>query len=61
MIKSIFIKNFKAYEKETIKISKDNLLIGDNDSGKSTVLEALDIFFNKDNLKMIYFKTASFF
>ena len=51
MIKSIFIKNFKAYEKETIKISKDNLLIGDNDSGKSTVLEALDIFFNKDKIE----------
>ena len=51
MIKNIFIKNFKAYEKETIKISKDNLLIGDNDSGKSTVLEALDIFFNKDKIE----------
>lgn len=30
---------------------KDNLLIGENDSGKSTVLEALDVFFNKDKVE----------
>lgn len=58
MIKSIFIKNFKAYEKETIKISKDNLLIGENDSGKSTVLEALDIFFNKDKIEKELIRNA---
>lgn len=58
MIKSIFIKNFKAYEKETIKISKDNLLIGENDSGKSTILEALDIFFNRDKIEKELIRNA---
>ncbi len=50
MIGHIFIKNFKMYEKTTIKIYENNLFIGDNDSGKSTILEALDIFFNYDRI-----------
>lgn len=46
-IKSLLIKNFRSYRKET-KIVFDDLttLIGKNDIGKSTILEALDIFFN---------------
>lgn len=50
MIKSIYIKNFKAFEKETILLDKNNLIIGENDSGKSTILQALDIFFNQDKI-----------
>ncbi|MCQ2794169.1 MAG: ATP-binding protein [Bacilli bacterium] len=46
IIKSIYIKNFKAFEDKTIYFQKHNVIIGDNDSGKSTILEALDIFFN---------------
>ena len=56
MIDSVFIKNFKAYEKETIPLQKNNIIIGENDSGKSSILEAMDIFFNEDkipNIKLV--------
>lgn len=47
-IKSVKIKNFRGYRDE-ICVDFDNLtvLIGKNDIGKSTILEALDIFFNE--------------
>lgn len=49
-IESIKIKNFRSYKEET-EICFDNLtaLVGKNDIGKSTILEALDIFFNDGN------------
>jgi len=45
---SLKIKNFRGYKEETF-IYFDNLttFVGKNDIGKSTVLEALDIFFNE--------------
>lgn len=45
-IKSVSIKNFRGY-KDPKKITLDDLtlIVGKNDVGKSTVLEALDIFF----------------
>ncbi len=46
MIEHIFIKNYKAFKKENIPLDKNTLLIGTNSSGKTTVLEALDLFFN---------------
>lgn len=46
-LESIKLKNFRGYKSETIvPISDLTALIGKNDSGKSTVLEALEIFFN---------------
>jgi len=44
-LKSIYLKNFRAFAGETT-IQVDNLtaFIGRNDAGKSTILEALDIF-----------------
>lgn len=47
LIKSLTIKNFRGYRSKT-KIDFDNLttFVGKNDIGKSTILEALDIFFN---------------
>lgn len=47
-IKSIAVSNFRGYEAR-IHVSVNNLtaLIGRNDQGKSTILEALDIFFNE--------------
>lgn len=47
-LKSIAIKNFRCY-KDTVKIELDDLtaFVGKNDAGKSTILEALDIFFNE--------------
>lgn len=46
-IKYLKIKNFRCFSEET-KIDFENLttFIGKNDAGKSTILEALDIFFN---------------
>ena len=49
-IHSIKIRNFRSYKNE-IEIELNNLtaLVGKNDIGKSTILEALDIFFNDGN------------
>ena len=46
-IKSMSIKNFRGY-RNTTEIPFDNLtvFVGKNDVGKSTILEALDIFFH---------------
>ena len=46
-LRELRIKNFRCY-KDEISIFFDDLtaLIGRNDAGKSTVMEALDIFFN---------------
>lgn len=46
MIDHIFIKNYKAFDRKNIPLDKFTLLIGTNDSGKTTVLDALDLFFN---------------
>ena len=46
-IKTVKLKNFRSYQDETL-IDFGNLtaFVGKNDIGKSSVLEALDIFFN---------------
>jgi AAA15 family ATPase/GTPase len=44
-IKTIKIQNFRSY-KDEIEIGDLTAFVGKNDIGKSTVLEALDIFFN---------------
>ena len=47
-IKTIGIKGFRGYS-DSIQIEVKDLLVlvGKNDIGKSTLLEALDIFFNE--------------
>ena len=52
-IKSLTISNFRRYS-SAVTIEFDNLtaFVGKNDAGKSSVLEALDIFFN-DNGEMV--------
>lgn len=46
-IKKIKIKNFRSYKDEVeIELGDLTAFVGKNDIGKSTVLEALDIFFN---------------
>jgi predicted ATP-dependent endonuclease of OLD family len=46
-IKTIKIQNFRSYKDEVeIEFSDLTTFVGKNDIGKSTVLEALDIFFN---------------
>lgn len=49
-ISKVKITNFRCYHNETIINLDDlNIFVGKNDSGKSTILEALDIFFNENN------------
>lgn len=50
---SIEIYNIRCYRK-AVKVEIDDLttFIGKNDIGKSTVLEALEIFFNNDTIKI---------
>ncbi len=53
ILKKLILKNFRGYKNETININKDmNVIIGKNDVGKSTILEALDIFFNPTKAKI---------
>jgi putative ATP-dependent endonuclease of OLD family len=47
-LREVVLKNFRGYYYETrITIEDLTALIGKNDIGKSTILEALDIFFNQ--------------
>ncbi len=49
-LEKLTIKNYRCYRNETIfKVDDLNCLIGKNDAGKSTIMEALDAFFN-DNI-----------
>lgn len=46
-IKTIILNNFRGYDRETKILMSDFVaIVGKNDIGKSTILEALDIFFN---------------
>ena len=46
-LEQVFIENFRSYkDRVTIKIEDLTVFVGKNDIGKSTILEALDIFFN---------------
>jgi putative ATP-dependent endonuclease of OLD family len=52
-LKSLTINNFRAYQSETrIEFDQLTTIIGKNDIGKSTILEALEIFFNNDTVKI---------
>lgn len=59
MIEQIFIKNFKAFENESILVYKHNIFIGENDAGKSTVLQALDVFFNQEKIEKSYVRDST--
>ena len=52
-IKTLILENFRAY-KDRIEIPLNDLtaFIGRNDVGKSTILEALDIFFEGGTKKI---------
>ncbi len=48
-IKQIKLENFRIYKEEIVIDFNDlNVFVGKNDIGKSTILEALDIFFNEN-------------
>lgn len=51
-LREIILQNFRGYYNETrIPIDDLTALIGQNDVGKSTILEALDIFFNQTKIE----------
>ena len=48
-IREVKVKNFRGYRDEiSISFQDLNVFVGKNDAGKSTILEALDIFFNEN-------------
>ena len=48
---SMSLKNFRCYAEEvTLGIDDLTTFIGKNDIGKSSILEALEIFFNNDTV-----------
>ena len=47
-LKKVRIKNFRGYNKKCeISIGDLTAIVGKNDIGKSSILEALEVFFNK--------------
>ncbi|WP_086135737.1 ATP-binding protein [Methylocaldum sp. SAD2] len=52
-LESVSIKNFRCYQDEIfVKIDELTTFVGKNDIGKSSVLEALEIFFNNETIKI---------
>jgi|UPI00068B68D7 predicted ATP-dependent endonuclease of OLD family len=53
-LKKLKLENFRGYAKETVVDFTDELtaFLGRNDAGKSTILEALEIFFNNETIKI---------
>lgn len=56
-LKRVILKNFKAFEKSEIDFDDISVIVGRNDAGKSTILHALNLFFNPKETK----KTDLFF
>ena len=52
-LKRLYLRNFRSY-KDWVSVDFENIttFIGKNDAGKSTILEALEIFFNNDIVKI---------
>jgi putative ATP-dependent endonuclease of OLD family len=47
------IENFRGYSNpQTVELTDLTTIIGKNDVGKSTILEALEVFFNNDVVKI---------
>jgi len=53
MIKQLIIKNFRNLKNADLKFGKNTLLVGSNNVGKSTVLEALDLLLGPDRLNSL--------
>lgn len=52
-LKKTKLTNFRSYESIEIEFDQNlNVIIGKNDIGKSTILEALDIFFGQERIKI---------
>lgn len=54
------LKNFRGYTNTKVVFdSQMNVIIGRNDVGKSTILEALEIFFNGEQIKIDIYMTET--
>ncbi len=52
-IRSLYLQNFRAYKNQKILLDENmNVIVGQNDIGKSTILEAIDIFFGQEVIKI---------
>ncbi|MFZ1977787.1 MAG: ATP-binding protein, partial [Bacteroidota bacterium] len=48
MIEKIYIENYKIFESFTLECNDElNIIVGDNETGKSTILEAIGMAFTK--------------
>ena len=53
ILKRLKLKNFRGYTDIVVDFDSNmNVIIGKNDVGKSTILEALEIFFNSEKIKI---------
>ena len=54
MLKSLKIENFRGFQSfELQQLGRINLLVGENNSGKTSVLEAIQIFYSRANLELL--------
>ena len=51
-LKQVRIENFRCYEDITVEFDALTTIVGKNDIGKSSILEALEIFFNNETVKI---------
>lgn len=51
-LKQVRIENFRCYQDITVCFDNLTTIIGKNDIGKSSILEALEIFFNNETVKI---------
>ena len=57
MLQSMFIQNFRAWEDQTFTFNGENAVFaGGSESGKSSVLQALDLFFNRTSIDSSHFR-----
>ena len=53
ILKKLKLTNFRAHKNFEVDFDEEmNVIIGKNDIGKSTILEALEIFFNSDKIEI---------
>ena len=66
MLKQVTIKGFKGITDLTLNLDKINVLIGVNSSGKTTILQALDLLVNcvfrdvAEYLKALFYHISQF-
>lgn len=53
-IQSLSIKNFKGISDLELKPKKMNILVGRNNTGKTSFLQAINLLFNRDEIKSMY-------